>query len=400
MSNIDVSPIDRKKRVMDLDVFRGFAVLGIFMVNILVMNASFTFRGEWEAEQSGWLQKASFFILETFFYSKFFVIFSFLFGIGVALQIQKAKEKNTFSNLFFIRRFGSLFLFGAMHILFIWSGDILHLYGALGFLLLVAFRCSARIVLWLALLVFIFPFYGEIFEFIVNGIGFDFHKPLAELSRESIIDLKQNGNYWSGIELRLKEYSFAMDFLYSGIGPVAFTMMLFGGYLVKKNFLHNIPEWLNKSKLPLFISLIVFISYRFVLLYYVVPNYEVHHGSFLSFVLMSLFYISDITLSLTYLWIIAYLLRSSIFKKIMFPLQYVGRTAFTNYILQSIIGYLIMRTLGYYQSFSAFECILLVVAIFSFQIISSKIWLTYFRFGLLEWLWRCISYWKILPLKK
>ncbi len=397
---MSVSPIDRRKRVIDLDVFRGFAVLGIFMVNILVMNASFTFRGEWEAEQSGWLQKASFFFLETFFYSKFFVIFSFLFGMGVALQIQKAKEKNTFSNLFFIRRFGSLFLFGAMHILFIWSGDILHLYGALGFLLLPVFRFSARILLWLAITVFIFPFYGEIFEFVVNSMSFDFHKPLAELSRESIIELKQNGSYWSGVELRLKEYSFAMDFLYSGIGPVAFSMMLFGGYLVKRNILFNIPEWLNKSRLTLFTSLIIFTTYRFVLLYCVLPNFEIDHGSFLSFVLMSIFYLSDITLSLTYLWIIAYLLRSSTFKQVLSPLQYVGRTAFSNYIIQSTIGYVIMRTFGYYQSFSAFECILVVLSIFSFQVVISKIYLTYFRFGPLEWLWRCISYWKLLPLKK
>ena len=103
------NPLKKSERINELDIFRGFAILGIFMVNILVMNVCFAYRAEWEAEQTGWLQAISFFILENVFYSKFFTIFSFLFGIGVALQIKQSKAKGNYSNLFFLRRFGSLF---------------------------------------------------------------------------------------------------------------------------------------------------------------------------------------------------------------------------------------------------------------------------------------------------
>ena len=387
-------------RIIDLDVFRGFAVFGIFMVNILVMNAAFTLRGEWEAEQTAWWSEVSFFILETFFYSKFFVIFSLLFGMGVALQIQRAKEKGKFSNLFFLRRFGSLFLFGVLHILFIWSGDILHLYGAYGFLLLLAFRCSAKVLMWLAILVFIFPFYEEVFNWFISFSNLDYQSPLAEINKEKMIQLKQEGSYLNGIKLRIKEYLFAMEFFYTGIGPVALTMMLLGGYLVKKGLLSAIDIWLKRSQPFLIISLVVLLTYRFFLLYYIVPSGVVEHGSIISFVLMSIYYLSDISLSLMYLWLIAFFLRRNTFSKLVSPLQYAGRMAFTNYILQSVIGYVIMRSFGLYHMFSVVDCILIVVITFSLQVILSKIWLTYYKFGPLEWMWRCISYWKVLPISK
>lgn len=46
-------PVQKSDRIDELDLFRGFAILGIFMVNILVMNVSFLYCGEWEAEQTG-----------------------------------------------------------------------------------------------------------------------------------------------------------------------------------------------------------------------------------------------------------------------------------------------------------------------------------------------------------
>lgn len=400
MINSSVIPTKGQQRIIDLDVFRGFAVLGIFMVNILVMNTAFTFRGEWEAEQTSNIAQSAFFVLETFFYSKFFVIFSLLFGMGVALQIQRAKEKGSFSNLFFIRRFGSLFLFGALHILFIWSGDILHLYGAYGCLLMLLFRLPAKPLLWGSILIFIFPFYDELFNYFIHFFTDDAHAHLSALPKESIIELKRNGTYWSGLILRIKEYAFAADFLYGGIGPVALSMMTLGGYFVKKGMLQNIEKWLKETGVYLLVCVILLMTYRFVLLYYIVPNFEVGPGSFLSFVLMSIYYLSDIALALSYLWVIAYILRIPTLSKILTPLQYVGRTAFTNYILQSLIGYWIMRTFAYYHCFNVIECIVLVVLIFSTQVIFSKVWLRYFQFGPLEWLWRCISYWKLVPLKK
>lgn len=94
------SKIIKTHRISELDVLRGFALLGIFMVNILGMNCGFTFNNDWTQEQTGFINQSSLFIIDTFFHSKFFPIFSLLFGIGIALQMEGIKKKDT-SNSFF-----------------------------------------------------------------------------------------------------------------------------------------------------------------------------------------------------------------------------------------------------------------------------------------------------------
>ncbi len=397
MSN---SPTQLNARITELDVFRGFAIFGIFMVNILVMNVCFAYRFEWEAEQTGWIQQASLFVLEHVFYSKFFTIFSFLFGIGVALQMQRMKETNRLRISFFLRRFSSLFLFGLAHITLLWAGDILHLYGMLGLLLLLLFKLPPKGLLIATLVVFFFPLFSELVEAFYRFIEVDYSQPLAAMSREEIRELKHHGSYTSGIVLRLKEYLFASGLIYGGIGPIALTMMLFGGYVVKKGWLFDLKSTLQKVKWPLFIGACILLIYRFTLLYAVLPNFELVHGSALSIILATFFQLSEIAISMLMLWLIGYLLQKRSFSRILSPLRHVGRMAFTNYIFQSVLGYLIMRTFNGYEQFSVFGCILIVIAIYLTQIVLSKLWFIKFKFGPLEWLWRCISYWKIVRIRK
>ena len=395
-----VLPVSNKERIQELDIFRGFSIFGIFMVNILVMNISFLYPGEWEAEQIGWAQDIPRFILEEFFYGKFFTIFSFLFGAGVALQISRAKQNGTFSRTFFLRRFFSLFMFGVAHILFIWSGDILHIYGALGFLLLGVFRLKANRLLWIGAIIFLFPFYFQLFEWVViQQFGFDYMAPLAKFPREQLAELKHHGTYLSGISLRLREYAFVMGYVYAAMIPAALAMMLLGGAFVKKGMLKKSSLWVNRGKVIVPVTFILFLTYRLVLLYYVRPNFDIEQGTALSTFLMTVYYAADLIISLCYVWFLAFLLQRNFWQKALSPLAHVGRTALSNYILQSILGYLIMRTFNGYDSLSIAECVLIVSAFFAAQIVISKWWLTHFRYGPLEWLWRCISYWKLLPIR-
>ncbi|WP_363317811.1 DUF418 domain-containing protein [uncultured Dokdonia sp.] len=76
--------------------------------------------------------------------------------------------------------------------------------------------------------------------------------------------------------------------------------------------------------------------------------------------------------------------------------------ALTNYILQSVISLIIFTSSGLslYERLSPFETLLLAIVIFCLQVLVSNLWLRYFKFGPLEWLWRCVSYGQVLPLKK
>ena len=395
-----ITPTSSTNRILHLDIFRGFAILGIFMVNILVMNASFLYRGEWQAETSSSINDATYWFLEMFFFSKFFPIFSFLFGIGVALQIRSIRTKMSNSTMFLTRRFTALFIFGLAHILFIWSGDILHLYALFGFVLMFMYRTPPYVILITIIALFFFPYFDEIYQYLVDYFNSNPQDELLRYSRDEIASLKKLGSYSSGISLRISEYGFMLPFVFSFIIPIALGMTLLGLYIVKKGVIDRIDSFVNKIRIPFAIIFIVSMAYRFTVQYWVMPTFNIEFGSMLNFVIMTFYIITEIMLSFAYLIIIVHILRSKFGLKLLSPLQYVGRMAFTNYIMQSVIGYLIMRTFGYFESFTPSNCILIVLTVFACQIPLSWFWLKHFKFGPLEWLWRCISYWKILPIKK
>jgi uncharacterized protein len=223
---------------------------------------------------------------------------------------------------------------------------------------------------------------------------------ITQFSREDITALKHQGSYKSGILLRLFEYLYASPFVYSGMAPISLTMMLLGGYMVKTKQVFQLKAYTSLITKPFLIIFGTLFIFRFAFTYWILPSFEIVRGSALSITLFTLFQLSDIAICLFYVWSTIRLLQHSFFKRILTPLKYVGRTALSNYILQSIIGYLIMRTFNGYGTFGAFGCSLIVTGTFPLQILLSKIWLKYYQFGPLEWCWRCLSYKKRFSLMK
>lgn len=390
---------NKSLRISELDVLRGFALFGIFMVNLLGMNCSFNYFSDWTQEQTGSLNESSLFIIDNFFHSKFFPIFSLLFGIGIALQIERFKNKQQKHLSFFTKRFGSLFLFGVLHILFIWSGDILHLYALIGFGIFLLYKGSAKVLLWSSIIIFLFPYYKDIADKTLAFFEFDNMSYLKNIKRETLIELKHEGTFMSGVQLRIKEYLFIIGLIFSSMLPFSASMAVLGAYLVKKGALNNIYSFIHKIRIPFLLISLVLISYRFAFIYGIRPNYTLEQGSIISIVLINLFILADMAMALLYVWTLIFLYRYRSAKKILSIFSYAGRMAFTNYILQSIIGYILMRSLGLYELLTPSIAILIVLIVFIGQIILSKLWLSTFKLGPLEWIWRCISYGKIIPIK-
>lgn len=121
------------------DVLRGFALLGILVVNIQFMglDSEEGARGEW---LSGGANGAAGFIMAAIFAGKFYLLFSFLYGYSSAYIIKDDRANRGR----WIRRCFGLMLFGALHFTFLWHGDIIFLYGLLGLLLLAFFFRSDR----------------------------------------------------------------------------------------------------------------------------------------------------------------------------------------------------------------------------------------------------------------
>ncbi|MGB3776233.1 MAG: DUF418 domain-containing protein [Leeuwenhoekiella sp.] len=111
--------------------------------------------------------------------------------------------------------------------------------------------------------------------------------------------------------------------------------------------------------------------------------------------------ISDVIMGIFYLWVLGMVWYFTSWKKLLSPLKYVGRMALTNYILQSVIGLFLFSSVGFgmYEGFGPSATFGVAIMVFLLQIVWSKIWLDYFRFGPLEWIWRCLTYKKYFALK-
>ena len=119
-------------------------------------------------------------------------------------------------------------------------------------------------------------------------------------------------------------------------------------------------------------------------------------------ILLGIMPVCDVLMGLFYLWLVAYFFPKFSHSKLSFGLAAVGRTALSNYILQSVIGMLLVSSigLGMYGSLTKWDSLLIALSVFPIQAALSVFWLRRFRFGPLEWAWRCLTYVRYFPLKR
>ena len=136
------TPIQTNERIILYDIIRGFALCGIFLVNIPSMLGSDWMFGRPDYYGSDLFVRTLF---DLFVQTKFYTIFSLLFGIGFSIFLERSYARGE-SVSRYIRRILILFLFGLAH-LAIWSGDILHTYAMWGLLLPLFYKLSNRAIL-------------------------------------------------------------------------------------------------------------------------------------------------------------------------------------------------------------------------------------------------------------
>ncbi|RMB59488.1 DUF418 domain-containing protein [Dokdonia sinensis] len=398
--NLSSRPTQPNKRIETLDILRGFAIFGIFMVNVEIMNCVFMNQDAFGAQWTGTVDKLAVRIKQLIFYNKFFPIFSLLFGIGISIQIRNIRSKGI-SPSFFYRRMFALFIFGVAHILFLWSGDVIHLYAVLGVLTFALVRLSSKRLFWLALLLLIFPFYNQLFEWLLSVTGYTPESYLSAYSATDIVDTIRGGSYIDGIKLRIQEYKSNVTVLFVFLMPIALAMFVLGLAIGKKDWLYEISSKVNQIKKSVLLIALVSNLYRVFFLFFL-WDLDIWKDPFWREVFIYLMQICDTLMGLFYVWVIAYLCQYKRWINLFIPLKAVGKMALTNYLLQSFIGLIIFSSLGFekYETFSPYQTLLIALIVFVFQIIISTLWLQYFKYGPMEWLWRCISYWKILPFKK
>ncbi len=490
-----LAPISISERLDAMDILRGMALIGILLMNIEWFNRAIASLGSQDTSLTG-LDHAIGWLIRCFVEGKFYKLFALLFGMGFAVMLIRAKEANRPFGAWFSRRMLVLIALGFLHMVFLWSGDILHDYGVAGLLLLAwitllkkprfqkydnpksFFKLS---VVWLSI-----PIVMSVFA----GIGFGLFndtedltaqwqeqilvakrveeinltnqasalqdsdllavKSAAELMAEAeliedisteedklfanaaieeaqntdeelielqaqaivnqqaemqqevdkeIIAFTQN-SYWQATEFR---FNFALFMLMFTI-PFSLSMLLpifiLGYWLVSSGIMKNYQQHAVAFKIMAYVGIgLGMVLETGGLL--VAQHPVAHQVMLLQGVGQALFFIGQFVMTVGYFGLIMRLLSHEKWLKRLTLFSPMGRMALTNYIMHSVILSSIFYGYagGYFGEISRAPQMLIVVAIIAFQLVFSRWWLNTYAFGPLEWLWRCLSYKKLQPMR-
>lgn len=139
-------------RIADVDALRGCALFGILVVNICAFATPWFGLGLTDPAFHGGVDRATHFLVALLFETKFYLLFSFLFGYSFTLQMQAAARAGAPFAPRMLRRQTGLWLIGILHAVILFHGDILTTYAVLGIVLLALHRCGERAALSLALM--------------------------------------------------------------------------------------------------------------------------------------------------------------------------------------------------------------------------------------------------------
>lgn len=385
------SPLRESERLSWVDAARGLAILGIFMVNVPAFNAPyFLYGGEaefWPSPLSHTVQA----IIDIFFQASFYTLFSFMFGFGMQMMKDRLDEKQIDYRPVILRRLLILIGFGLVHAFLIWHGDILLSYGVLGLVLFAFFNASPKTILtWAyAMLAFVvIPWTFSLYS-IRDRLGGIINRPAINQAHE---------NYGNGSLIDIWQQNLT-DWMYSNqISNLPFLalslipMFLFGLYVCKKRWLHD-PETHMKSIWKVWaVTGFLFLSCKAGPYLFGNPVWFQLVQDNVGGTASAIFYVLSITL----------LCRTSIGFRVVHPLTWVGRMSLSNYIFQSLFSFVLFYSVGFglYGQVPPIISMLIVIIVFTLQIFASKAWLTKYRYGPLEWLWRSLTYRNKQPLKR
>ena len=362
------------------DVLRGFALLGILVVNIQFMGLSSDqgARGEWT---QGFANGSATFLIAALFAGKFYLLFSFLFGYSSNYVIRGDKSNRAR----WIKRCFVLIAFGALHFTFLWHGDIIFLYGLFGLLLtFFFFRSDRTIKIWTRVVLSISTVFIVLFGVLTVIVEYLLNEDLGVSTESSLDVILQNGTFLESIPARIEVWLLSIS---SGIflqGGLAFAAFLLGLRLSRSNFLSSPIDRAANSrliKMGLFFGLPIQLVAATVLL----RNEQVTEPSE-SIYLIALFasFVAAPLLSMFYVGLIRKLVEER--PQLVLWMKPAGKMSLTIYISQSVITSLIFSPwgLGLFQDLQTWQVFILAFGMWLLLSYFAAQWIKRFDQGPLE----------------
>ncbi|MDC2865699.1 DUF418 domain-containing protein [Bacillus sp. BP-3] len=382
-----MNSISQNERIHSIDMIRGIAILGIFLVNWPTL-AGIESR-DLTTVYEGFDRYIRLFY-DLFVQTKFYTIFSFLFGLGFYIFMKRAEGKTNHPKLLFIRRLLILFLFGFLHYVLLWDGDILHNYAISGLVLLLFYKRQPKtLLIWSLVLLSIW----ELFVLMLNLVALNMTPGALDALSAPVVPLLD----WN-LQVQDRFTTFYSEEISGSLIMLPETVGLFllGLYAGKKEMFRRVNEIDTKLKKWQIITFLATLPTWGIIITYFTMN-----ELYVPFSMISFITLSGKTLFIFYIFTLMRLLQHAKWQKVFRPFQYVGRMALTNYISQTIVTLFVFGLLFKMNiTFPLWGGILFCISFYIIQIFISRWWLSRYQYGPLEYIWRLGTYGKSMPLKK
>jgi uncharacterized protein len=411
----EARPVEGSERLVFLDALRGFALCGVFISNVFAWFSGTDLMPQHAAQEAlgtpleTVVTYAFYFLVR----QKFFALFSFLFGLGFAVQMQRAEARGTSVAPLYLRRMGALLLIGSAHSIGLWYGDILTTYALLGFVLLLLRNRSDRTLLIGSAVLLLFAFAVSSLE---KYLPLLFHsreavEAAAQASAEQTKALRAatfeafaHGTWLQTV--RVNARSFVERYATVGIAiglALPLSRFLLGLWAGRRKLFHDIAGNLRLLQRILLWGLVlgglgnVSMLVRYLPLQRLVPE-----SAPLLLVIRGMQEVGVVGLAAFYAAGLALLFQRPVWRKVLRVLAPAGQMALTNYLSQTVIAVLIFNGygLGLIGHASRLLCVVLPLGVFCVQVLLSHLWLARFRFGPVEWLWRSMTYGRLQPMRR
>jgi uncharacterized protein len=368
------------KREITPDVLRGFALLGILIVNIQFMGLSSAegARGDWT---QGFANGSATFLIAALFAGKFYLLFSFLFGYSSNYVIRNDKSNRAR----WIKRCLVLIGFGALHFTFLWHGDIIFVYGLFGLLLtFFFFRADRTLKIWSRIVFFVSTFFIILIGALALTAEYLLEEDLGSSTVLSLDEILRSGTFLESIPARLEVWVLSIS---SGIflqGGLAFAAFLVGVRLARSNFLSSPLDKDANSRLVKK-GLVFGLPIQVIAAVILLQNEQSAEPSE-SVYLISLFvsFVTAPLLSMFYVGVIRKLVEEK--PNLVIWMMPAGKMSLTIYISQSVLTSLIFGPwgLGLFQALQTWQVFLLAFAIWLLLSYIAAEWLKKFNQGPFE----------------
>lgn len=390
------APTLAEDRLDILDTLRGFALFGILVMNIPLMAMPMMSPSHWMPATP--LDEAAATFTGFLFAGKFYILFSFLFGYGLAMQLIRAQARGDHRiRRRYFRRIAGLLVLGLLHATLFFFGDILVTYALLGIVLWFVRRWSYTWLLvgfglMLAMAALGYALLGAMLGVPPTAEGDEMVQRWVEQAEQGYL-----GSFADTVRQRLFDLMFVVPLmvLFNWGGAMAFFLL---GLCAGKAQVFARPEHLWAKLRPwLWLALPLGLAANAGYVLLLTPDSILRSAAG-----MGMLAIGGPALTLCYVafWLHAH--DSPHLTWLTRPLRAAGRVSLSHYLAQSVVCGFVFNGygLGLYNELGQAACLGLAVLIFTGLTIMAVLWLRYFQYGPMEWLLRSWTYWRLQPLRR